>query len=180
MNTYILLLRGINVSGQKKILMADLKQNLSELGYANIKTYIQSGNLVFQSEKSGIKSLQDEIEQKIFDTHGFEVKAFIILPEDLQEIIQNNPFIDDMEKDVKRTYFTFLSKEPDSIESIDASKYPDEEFRLQGKTIYFYSAIGYGNAKMNNNFFEKKLGLTATTRNWNTCNKLIEMSRENQ
>ena len=180
METYIAILRGINVSGQKKIKMADLKAHLEELNFKNVQTYIQSGNVIFEHETTSPEDLENEIVKKIYEKYGFQVPTIIKIPSELKYVINNNPFRDDPNKETNRLYVTFLSDVPSSInlEKLETIDYSPEEYILDGKNIYFYSPNGYGNAKMNNNFFENKLKVAATTRNWNTVNKLIEIVNE--
>ena len=180
METYIAILRGINVSGQKKIKMADLKAHLKELNFKNVRTYIQSGNVIFEHKETTPESLENEIEKKISEKYGFQVPTIIISPSELEYVLNNNPFLNDPNKASDRLYVTFLSAIPSSInigklKNIDHSP---EEYILDGKNIYFFSPSSYGKAKMNNNFFENKLKTAATTRNWKTVNKLLEISNE--
>lgn len=178
MPTYIVLLRGINVSGQKKVPMADLKKTFEDLKFKNVQTYIQSGNVVFECAQSDTEKLESSIEKKIKKDFGFDVPVIIRTPSELQDILKSNPFLKDPKKDKDRMYVTFLSKVPmtEHIKKLDGISYPPEEFVLKSKTIYFFSPNGYGNAKMNNNFFENKLKVTATTRNLKTIRQLIEMA----
>lgn len=177
METYIAMLRGINVSGQKKNNMADFRGHLQNLNFTEVQTYIQSGNAVFKSKKIITKALESKIAKKILTEYGFEVSVIVRTPDELQEVVVNNPFRKD--KELNKLYITFLSNKP-TIENLNKLKGIDhspEEYVLKGKTIYFYSPHGYGKAKMNNNFFEKKLKVNATTRNWKTVNKLAEMAK---
>lgn len=180
MNTYVALLRGINVSGQKKIKMADLRAHLKTLPFQDIQTYIQSGNIVFEAESMSKQELASLIEQNIMQNYGFEVPVMIKTPKELENTLENNPFLKDPSKDSKRFYVTFLAQTPiaglaKKLEEVD---YSPEEYVLQKDLIYFFSPQGYGRAKMNNNFFEKKLKVAATTRNWRTIHKLLEMSAQ--
>ncbi len=178
MNSYIALLRGINVSGQKKIKMADLRAHLSELPMSDIQTYIQSGNIVFDSEIDTKTRLEQMIQEKIFEKYQFEVPTLIIDATILDYVLTHNPFVKDPEKDPKRFYVTFLSDIPETlqVEKLDPERYLPEEFALDHNIIFFYSPSGYGRAKMNNNFFEQQLKVQATTRNWRTIHKLREMT----
>ncbi|GJM31627.1 MAG: hypothetical protein DHS20C18_06280 [Saprospiraceae bacterium] len=178
MQTYIALLRGINVSGQKKIKMAELKSHLETLDFEDVQTYIQSGNIVFKAAAKSSKALGQLIEKKLQDKYSFHVPTLVKTPEELDYVLLNNPFLEDPEKETKRMYVTFLGEEPspDRIELLKTVDYSPEAYHLDGKNIFFYSPNGYGRAKMNNNFFENKLKVAATTRNWNTVNKLFEMS----
>jgi uncharacterized protein (DUF1697 family) len=177
MTTYIALLRGINVSGQKQVKMAELKKMFEDQGLTKVETYIQSGNVVFQSEKSDKTGLSDLIKEKINKTFKFEVEVILLTAGDLIKIRDGNPFLNDPSKDIDKFYVTLLSEMPaeDRIENLKIFDYSPEEYILNSTTIYFYAANGYGRAKMNNNFFESKLKVFATTRNWKTVNKLIEM-----
>lgn len=177
MQTYIALLRGINVSGQKLIKMADLKKHLAELKFENVTTYIQSGNIIFNSKISDKNKLVKQISKNINEHYGFNVEVLVKTPEELEYVLLNNSFIK-QNKDPKRNYLTFLFSEPSKeiIEKLSTINHFPEEFIIDGNNIFFYSPNGYGNAKMNNNYFEKKLNVNATTRNWQTVNKLFELS----
>ncbi|MEL6637417.1 MAG: DUF1697 domain-containing protein [Bacteroidota bacterium] len=177
METYIALLRGINVSGQKKIKMADLREQLSGLGLAEVRTYIQSGNIVFRHPATEPQVLAQKIKSQIQADYGFEVPTLVLRPTDLDYVLQHNPFAQDSDKDPSRWYLTFLATAPpaERIATLAQVDYAPEEFVLDGTNIFFYSPKGYGRAKMNNNFFEQKLKVAATTRNWRTINKLWEM-----
>lgn len=177
MKTYIALLRGINVGGQKKIKMADLKSLFNELNFKNTVTYIQSGNIVFNSDIAKKQIISKLISDKIKDNYKFEVEVLVKIPSELKYIIENNPFIK-QKKDPKKNYITFLYSQPlkENIAKLKEIKFPPEEFKIESEIIFFFSPKGYGTAKMNNNFFEKKLKVSATTRNWKTTNKLFEIS----
>jgi uncharacterized protein (DUF1697 family) len=179
MQTYIAMLRGINVSGQKKIKMADFKNHLQELNFTDVQTYIQSGNAVFKNKKSAPKALEHKIAQKILQEYGFKVAVIVKSREEITDVLKNNPFKKD--KDLNRLYVIFLSDEPtkENLAKLKGIDHSPEEYLLKGKTIYFYSPHGYGKAKMNNNLFENKLKVAATTRNWKTVNKLGNMANGN-
>jgi len=176
METYIAMLRGINVSGQKKIKMADFKTHLQQLNFTDVQTYIQSGNAVFKNKKVTPKVLETRIAEKILKEFGFQVSVIVKSREELTDILKNNTFLKD--KDTSRMYVTFLSEEPSSVnlEKLKGIDHSPEEYVLKETTIYLYSPQGYGRAKMNNNFFENKLKVAATTRNWKTVNKLVAMA----
>ncbi len=178
MNTYIALLRGINVSGQKKIKMADLRKLLNEAGLEKLQTYIQSGNLVFGHSGAEPEALARRIEQSILEHYGFEVPTLVKTRAGFGYLLQHNPFAGDGRREEKGLYVTFLYDSP-SPEQVETLKKPDlspEEYVIDGDYIFLYFPDGYGRAKMNNNFFESKLKVNATTRNWRTVNKLYEMA----
>lgn len=174
MITYIALLRGINVSGQKKIPMAALALAMEELGLKHIKTYIQSGNVVFQTIETNQNELGELIKNKVFSYFGLDVSVLVKTAKQLDEIIRKTPFSDEK---TEQSYFTLLNNKPDGnlIEALKTVKYHNEEFYITNECVYFYCVIGYGKAKCNNNFFERKLKVTATTRNYKTMVKLLSL-----
>jgi uncharacterized protein (DUF1697 family) len=179
MKTYIALLRGINVSGQKKILMTDLKKLFEELGYSDIVTYIQSGNVIFKTKasKTDIK-LAAEIEKAIAGKYGFDVPVIVRSHEELQKVVIQNPYAKDKNVDLEKVYVTYLLEEP-STEKLREIKLPvgiKDEFKAIGKEVFLYCPGGYGETKLSNNFFESKLKVKATTRNWKTTLKLLELA----
>ena len=178
MATYISLLRGINVSGQKKIQMAELKSLYVSLDFENVLTYIQSGNVVFNSTENDESKLTNQISDKILEVFGFDVKVIIRTKNDWVKVIENNPFIKRSGIDPKKLHVTFLSQEPSEInqDELDKVKHDTEEYVVMGEEIYFYCPEGYGRTKLSNNFLERKVKVTATTRNWNTVNKLLEIA----
>ncbi|XOV93376.1 MAG: DUF1697 domain-containing protein [Bacteroidota bacterium] len=178
MPKYIAMLRGINVSGQKLIKMADLRTSMADLGLQNVSTYVQSGNVLFETEEKDQVKIAKDIESKIKKDFTFDVPCIVRTSLHFKEVIDNNEFVQRGE-DEKRCYVTFLETKPDQglVKTIDQDQYKPEEFKVKEDIIYFYSPNGYGNAKMNNNFFEQKLKVKATTRNWNSVNKLYELSK---
>ncbi|MDN5213495.1 DUF1697 domain-containing protein [Fulvivirgaceae bacterium BMA12] len=178
MKRYVALLRGINVSGQKKIKMAELRAHLAELGWQDIQTYVQSGNVIFESDAGDRQVLGSQIEKKILEKYGFDVAVLVKSGEELRYILENNPFIKRGQEDTSRLYVTLLANQPtpEALKKLETIDHSPEEFILDGQTIFFFSPNGYGKAKMSNNFFEQKLKVAATTRNWNTINKLVAMA----
>jgi len=181
MEKFVALLRGINVSGQKKIKMSDLKILFGDLSFTNVETYIQSGNVLFSSNSKNNKKIRDKIENKILSQFGFHVKVIIKTPDEISDAFKHNPFLKDKKKDIGKIYFTFLSENPfaTNIKKMKEIDYSPEEYILDGNIIYVFFPNGYGRAKMNNNFFEKKLNIFATTRNYKTVKTLFEMSKSN-
>lgn len=178
METYISILRGINVSGHKQIKMADLKQLYAGLGFFNIQTYIQSGNVIFQSAKAYPHELELKIANQINQEYSFDVPVIVMETSVLQDIIFSNPFVADPEKDESFLHITFLLSDPhpDKIVKLNEIKFPGEEFILIKKAVYLFCPKGYGNTKLNNGFFENKLNVTATTRNLRTSNELLNIA----
>ncbi len=180
MQTYICLLRGINVSGNNIIKMDALKTMLSNLKYKNITTYIQSGNIVFQTNSNEKEKLEKQIKERIKATFKLEVPVLVLTLATLKKTIANNPFAKNLNKDVAFLHTTFLSSIPIKmdIDKIGFSTFLPDECTLMDDIVYLYCPNGYGNTKLTNTFFEKKLTCTATTRNWNTINKLIAIAEK--
>ena len=174
---YIALLRGINVSGQKKIKMADLRTYLGDAGLQDVQTYIQSGNIVFKSENADKAELAQKISDEIKEAYGFDVPVLVLTADYLQSAIEQNTYFK-AGKDISKLYVTFLAEKPseEKIATLEAVDYSPEEFILHETHLDFYFPNGYGRSKLNNNFFERKLKVSATTRNWKTINKLLDMA----
>lgn len=179
MRTYIALLRGINVSGQKKVKMADLRQMLQRLGFQEVTTYIQSGNIVLKSDETQIGAIENKITQGINDAFGFEVPILVKPKREIQNILENNPFDNAEDIEANSIYFVLLKEMPESslIEFFNKEKYDSERFAIIDKCVYLCCKNGYGKAKLNNNLIERKLKVSATTRNYRTMTKLLEMSK---
>ena len=183
MKTYIAILRGINVSGQKLIKMTDLKRMFESLNLEEVKTYIQSGNIAFKTKEESEEDLQKKIHGAIQKTFNFDVPVTVLDETELKKTQQNNPFIKEGKEDESQLYVTFLSQEPEKgvVEKLkETAQFLPDEWILSGRSVYIFCPGGYGKTKLNNNFFEKKLKVTATTRNWKTVNELVAMAGTNE
>jgi len=178
METFISILRGINVSGQNKIQMTDLKALYEALKFKDITTYIQSGNVIFKSTSASDQKLAKKIEDAIYERYGFTVPVIIRTVDEMEHAISVNPFLKQSKADVERLHITFLAEipEPKNMESVRNVDYSPDKFIIIDKEVYLYCPNGYGITKLSNNFFEQKLKVKATTRNWKTVNKLFEMA----
>ena len=177
MYTYISLLRGINVSGQKRLLMSELKALYETLGFQQVITYVQSGNVIFDSPDADRLEISAKIGNGIQQTFGYRVPIHIRDRIDFQRIIQGNPFIHRQGINLERLYVTFLSAPPaeKSLTNLDISAGIADEFISNGAQIYLIIPGGYRRTLLSNNFFEKKLDRVATTRNWKTVNTLFDL-----
>ena len=160
--------------------MVELKKIYLSLGFEDVNTYIQSGNVVFNCNNLDPSKLKNNIENKIKEVFDFDVTVLILTKNDLKNVIEENPF---KEEDPKHLHLTFLSKVPseDLIKDLKLNlkfnmKNKSEKISISPKTIYLYLPNDYGKTKFNNNFFEKKLRVSATTRNWRTVNKLYNIA----
>ena len=178
MQTYIALLRGINVSGHKIIKMERLRQVLTELNFQNIATYIQSGNIIFESSIADSSDLEVQISQKILEHFGFEVPVRITTLDELQQIVVENPFIKENLEDPTQPYVAFLSAVPSeaNFANLKAIDFGNDQFINKRKVIYLWYAESAAHTKLSNVAIEGKLKLKATSRNWKTIQKVIALA----
>ncbi|MBP8066801.1 MAG: DUF1697 domain-containing protein [Flavobacterium sp.] len=180
MKTHLALLRGINVSGHNMIKMDALKTMLEAVGFVNVTTYIQSGNVFVDSEEEHGATVGFKIRQEIYKAFGHEVPVVVVGKEDLEACFQNNPFLSEKDVDTKKLYVTFVSKElmPNAIHDLKMSQVKPDEAAIDSSRIYIKYAVGAGKTRLDQKYIEKKLNVTATMRNWNTVSKLLEMFGE--
>ncbi|KTD83322.1 DUF1697 domain-containing protein [Paenibacillus etheri] len=179
MTTYIALLRGINVGGNKIIKMLDLKAMFQTLGFENVRTYIQSGNVVFESDEGSESLLTGVIERKIHEVFGFEVSVIIRTLAEMENVIANDPFQLSEPEEFKRWYVSFLPTEP-SAEALDKLRiYEDgpDKMHFIGREMYVLYDVSVSQSPLFKVPFDKILGMSVTARNWNTVNKLVTMGR---
>lgn len=178
MNTFIAILRGINVSGKKIIKMDILTTLLEELSFENVTTYVQSGNAIFSSNLVNIKEIADLIHDKILESLDFEVPVLILTIEKLKNIIENNPFLKDETIEKEFLHYTFLANKTAEYDKdrVEDAKSEDEQYCIAEEVVYLYCPSGYGKTKLTNNFFEGLLNISATTRNQNTTTSLLQLA----
>ncbi len=178
MKTYIALLRGINVSGQKKIKMDALRKMFDKLAFEDVRTYIQSGNIVFNTSITSEVQVQQSIKTEIAKSFGFDVHVLVKSVNDLRKILEASPYTDPVDLEAKRVYYVLLKNapSPDVVPNLDQSDYPNELFHITPSCVYLNCINGAGKARLTNNIIEKKLNVTATTRNHRTMLKLLEMA----
>jgi uncharacterized protein (DUF1697 family) len=174
------MLRGINVGGQKIVKMEKLRCSFEALGFSRIRTYVQSGNVIFETSKGSSNSLSERIEEKILGDFGFSVPVVLRPLDGMRKIVSDNPFLREKGIDPSKLHVTFLSKLPvdAGLGKLDALNATPNQFRIKGREIYLYCPNGYGRTKLSNLTFEKLLAVHATTRNWRTVKTLVEMSSE--
>lgn len=178
MPSFISLLRGVNVSGHNMIKMPELKLLFDSLGFRGVTTYIQSGNVVFQSDKGEPTSVETRIERAVEKKFGLTVSVIIRQASDLDKVIKNSPFRGD-NIDESRLYVTFLKDKPAPalVKALQpAAAKSNDQYKILGREIYLYCPNGYGKTLLSNTFFEKQLKLVATTRNWKTVTTLHAMA----
>lgn len=180
MITHLVLLRGINVSGHNMMKMDALKKALENIGFQNVQTYIQTGNVFVDTDEDNASSVGFKIKQEIFKAFGYEVPTVVIGKSDLEACFKNNQFLKENEVDTKKLYVAFISKElaAGSMNDLKMSQVKPDDAQIDGPRIFIKYAVGAGKTKFDQKYIEKKLNVTATIRNWNTVTKLLEMYNE--
>ena len=179
MPTYVAMLRGINVGSGKIVKMERLRASFEALGFDGVRTYVQSGNVVFESEQKSPAGLSKKIEEKIQRDFGFTVPVFLKASREIEQIVRNNPLVKEKGIDHSKLHVTFLSDAPPktAVKVLAPLATGRERVRIFNHEIYLYCPDGYGRTKLSNTAIEKKLSVVATTRNWRTVNTLLEMCR---
>jgi uncharacterized protein (DUF1697 family) len=169
----VALLRGINLGARNKIGMTELRELFAGLGAEDIATYVQSGNVVFHGTLE-----ESAIEARIKRDLGLEVAVMLRTAAELKRVVARNPYVKRL-KDPKHCHVTFLTDRPASahIKELDPDRSPGDEFTVTGREVYLYTPKGYGLTKFSNAYFEKKLGVAGTSRNWNTVTALAELAK---
>lgn len=178
METYISILRGINVSGKNIIKMEQLRELFIALKFQHVQTYIQSGNVIFQTKETTQALLSKKIAEAIEKQFGFKIPVLTLTIDELKSAIIDNPFLIKENKDNAFLHVTFLADLPAKqlLTVIEKEKYLPDEIQILNKCVYLYCPNGYGKTKLHNTFIENKLKVSATTRNWKTCQELIKIA----
>jgi uncharacterized protein (DUF1697 family) len=174
MPTYVILLRGVAPTGKNKVLMAPLRVALTRTGLRDARTYIQSGNVIATSSLSQSK-LEKLVHDTIKKTLGGDIVVVARTAEQFRKTVKRNPF---PHADQSRLYFSLLASRPDPtlVKSLLSMHFSPDQVRVVDDAIYTLYATKYSDSKFNNNFFERRLKVAATTRNFNTMTKLVELS----
>ena len=174
MQIFIALIRGINVGGHKKIRMADLKTSCETLGLRDVRTLLQSGNVVFATEEKDRARLVKQIQ----DVLGVEAKVILRTAAELKKVIAANPMPAEAERGPSHFIVMFLDDKPSAaaMNALRDAYAGPEKMELRGTELYIEYGADMGRSKLNNAFIERKLGVAGTARNWNTVTKLLEMA----
>lgn len=178
MNTYIALFRGINVGGKNILPMKELVGILDEQGCQKVKTYIQSGNVVFKNSESNVSGLSVTIRAEIKQRHGFAPFVLLLSLEEFKKILENNPF-PEVRNDPKALHIGFLASAPEepNLKTLESLRKKSERFRLIGNAFYLHAPEGVGRSRLAAST-EKLLGVSMTDRNWKTVAKILEMAEQ--
>jgi uncharacterized protein (DUF1697 family) len=179
MTTLVSMIRGINVGGSRPLKMDRLRGIHEGLGFRNVRTYLQSGNVVFEAASPDADRHGEAIERRIMRDCGYEVAVAVRTSGAMTAALASNPLLGRAGVDPKFLHATFLVRPEGrpSLGGIDLPLAKGEDAVLLGDVVYVYCPLGYGNTKINNTFFERKLSARATTRNWQTVGALERMAR---
>jgi uncharacterized protein (DUF1697 family) len=177
LESYVALLRAVNLGAHNKVSMPALRALVEALGFEDVRTYVQSGNVVFKGAARDHgevgRTIEDELERRL----GLRVAVLLRGGGELAEILAGNPFVSGGTEPA-RLHVTFLSDVPDPVRvlALDPGRSPPDELRVAGREVYLHCPDGYGRSKLTNAYIERALGVAATTRNWNTVTKLAELA----
>jgi len=176
MERYVAFLRGINVSGQKLIKMEELRKHFELPGFKNIATYIQSGNVLFDTKETDKQLLRAKIEKRLQQKLGYAPPTILRSLPEIKSVIENNPYHTRKPGDERKLYVGFLSGIPDAALHTALDEYANdlEEARVVNSEVYLLLASA-AKTRLSNSFIEKKLKVGATMRNWTTVNKVITL-----
>lgn len=175
--SYVALLRAINVSGRNKLPMPELVRLFSEAGCEDVRTYIQSGNVVFKAPAKVAEGLPAVIADRIAEGFGFVVPVVVRSRDELADAIRRNPYTKECAEPTT-VHVVFLADEPaaDRVAGLDPDRSPPDTFVASGREIYLHLPKGAGDSKLTIDWFEKRLGTKGTARNWRTVEKLLAMT----
>jgi uncharacterized protein (DUF1697 family) len=174
---YVSMLRGINVGGHKQIKMDQLRKSFEELGFEQVKTYIQSGNVVFKTGKVSTSALSKRIEEKILDDFGFLASVVSRTSDEMRKTIENNPFLKEGGANAEKLHVTFMSEAPTAaaLKKLTELMVEPDQLRYSGKELFFNLPNGVSESVLMKKPVDRVLGVVITTRNWKTVNSLHQM-----
>jgi uncharacterized protein (DUF1697 family) len=179
MLTYISLLRGVNMTGHNSIKMTDLADLYKKLGFKDAETYIQSGNVVFTYSGDETESgLSQKIENAILKKFNYKIPVMLRTITEVQGLYSDNPFLNEEKFDPARMAVLFLHEEvsESQAEKVKAVDYPPDKFKIKGREIFIFCPNGFGKTKLYTNFFENKMKVIGTARNWKTVETLLNIA----
>ena len=172
---YVALLRGINVGGKNRLPMAELRDIFTASGCAAVRTYIQSGNAVFEATQDLAEAVPETVTQAILQRFGYETAVVMRTGEELRHVAASNPF--DTSGDPRFLHVAFLKDTPSAgaVSSLDPDRSPPDEFAVRGRDVYLCYPNGVARSKLTNDYLTSRLKTVSTMRNWRTVLRLLEM-----
>lgn len=177
MTKFIVLLRGVTPTGKNRVPMAQLRQALIDNDFQNVQTWIQSGNVILDSELPAEK-VGEKVNKIIKENIGADLKIIVKTPAEIKKVLNKNPFGKGF--DISRVFFTMFNDIPDEklVAALQTHDFGEDKFVITPHAIYLFIPRSAAETKLNNNFLERKLKINATTRNFNTLSKIIELSNK--
>jgi uncharacterized protein (DUF1697 family) len=176
---WVALLRGINVGGKNLLPMTDLARLFEAAGCARVRTYIQSGNVLFTASRARAEKLPGLIASGIGDRFGYQVPVLLRTAEDLGQTIRQNPFLEAGAPEENWLHVMFLASHPDAgrVAALDPLRSPPDAYAVRGREIYLHCPNGMAKTKLTNAYFDSRLATISTVRNWRTVLKLFELAQ---
>jgi uncharacterized protein (DUF1697 family) len=181
MQTLISLLRGINMAGHNSIKMSDLSNLYKDLGFTYVETYIQSGNVIFcYGENEQVPTISNRIEKAILERFDLNIPVMIRTVQEMKDLSSSNYFLSEEDFDPAKMAVIFLHEKckESQIKKVADVNYPPDRFFISGSEIFIYCPDGFGRTKIYTNFFEKKMGVIGTGRNWKTITTLLDIAQK--
>lgn len=176
-STWVALLRGINVGGRNRLPMKDLASMFVDAGCEDVRTYIQSGNVLYRADEARAGEIPSLIGTAIRDGFGYEIPVVTRRASDLDTIVEANPFVAaGAEADTLHVVFLADSPATEHVEGLDPDRSPPDEFAVRGREIYLHCPNGMARSKLTNAWFDSQLSTVSTMRNWKTVRKLLELA----
>jgi uncharacterized protein (DUF1697 family) len=173
----VALLRGINLGRNKRVAMSDLRDLVTGLGYTDVSTHLQSGNVVFDAGATSPEAAAREIEAEIGRRLGMRVSVLVRTGDELAAVVKNNPMPERTAEPTKLLVaFLDQAPPPERMAEVDPAEFAPDEFQVAGREVYVWLPNGQQGAKLSNESWEKRLGVTATSRNWRTVTRLLELA----
>jgi len=180
MPVYIALLRGINVGPHKRMKMEKLRASCEALGLSNVKTYIQSGNLVFQAANLASAELSKKIVARIVKDFGFAAEVICRTRKEIEQVLENNPLLKEPAVDPSKFHVVFLADTPTdaAVKKLESLTLAPDKLRHRGKEIYFFFPNGVSGSSLWKHPLDRVMSVPGTMRNWKTVNTLYQMATE--
>ena len=178
-DVHIALLRGINVGGKNRLPMKDLAAMFVDAGCEGVRTYIQSGNVVFRADPAVADEVPARISASIQSQFGYEITVVTRSAQDIEAVVRVNPFLE-RGAETDKLHVVFLADPPDAdgVETLDPDRSPPDEFTVRGREIYLHCPDGMARSKLTNAYFDSRLATVSTMRNWKTVSKLLELASD--
>jgi uncharacterized protein (DUF1697 family) len=179
MRTLISFLRGINMTGHNSLRMSDLRELYIKLGFTDAETYIQSGNVIFSSDEF-VRDISLKIENAILERFSYKIPVMVRTVQEIKDLFSGNPYINEEKFDPSKMAVLFLHEKPVSsqLDKVKNINYPPDRFEIKDREIFIYCPNGFGRTKLYTNFFENKMGVVGTARNWKSITTILDLAEK--